>query len=302
MIARDPRAARARRAARASRIARSSATSAGGCVATRDRAALRAAAHAPTRAAAPSRRDAQPPDDQVRRWPPYESVDELIEPLPLCYRSLVETGQQIIADGRLADLLRRAATFGLTLVRLDVRQHAARHAAALDAITRQRGLGSYAEWPEERRARRSSPKALADPDAGRIAATCRTPTTRCATCSRRSATIAELHPESLGAYVDLDGPGAVGRARRGLAPAPRRRVAADRAAVRTGRRLQRRGGDAARLAGHPGVPRPDRRSAGSDGRLLRLRQGRRPAGGELGALHARRSSSSRSAREAGRRS
>ena len=64
---------------------------------------------------------------------PYESIDELIEPLALCYRSLVDTGQQIIADGRLADLLRRTAAFGLTLVRLDVRQHADRHTATLDA-------------------------------------------------------------------------------------------------------------------------------------------------------------------------
>jgi phosphoenolpyruvate carboxylase len=85
------------------------------------------------------------------RVAPYESVAELIEPLDLCYRSLVETGQTVIADGRLTDVLRRTAAFGLTLVRLDLRQHASRHAAALDAITRHRGLGSYLEWDESRR-------------------------------------------------------------------------------------------------------------------------------------------------------
>jgi phosphoenolpyruvate carboxylase len=81
----------------------------------------------------------------------YLSVADLVEPLQLCYRSLVETGQGAIADGRLTDALRRAAAFGLTLVRLDIRQHASRHAAALDAITRHRGEGSYLEWDEARR-------------------------------------------------------------------------------------------------------------------------------------------------------
>lgn len=85
------------------------------------------------------------------RVAPYVSAAELIEPLHLCYRSLVETGQTAIADGRLTDVLRRTAAFGLTLVRLDIRQHASRHAAALDAITRHRGLGSYLEWDESRR-------------------------------------------------------------------------------------------------------------------------------------------------------
>ena len=88
--------------------------------------------------------------NQVRALP-YTSATELLEPLQLCYRSLVETGQTVIADGRLTDVLRRTAAFGLTLVRLDLRQHAARHAEALDAITRHRGLGSYLEWDESQR-------------------------------------------------------------------------------------------------------------------------------------------------------
>jgi phosphoenolpyruvate carboxylase len=82
---------------------------------------------------------------------PYLSAAELIEPLDLCYRSLIETGQSVIAEGRLTDVLRRVAAFGITLVRLDIRQHAARHAATLDAITRHRGLGSYLEWNEPQR-------------------------------------------------------------------------------------------------------------------------------------------------------
>ena len=76
---------------------------------------------------------------------------ELIEPLSLCYQSLHECGMGVIADGPLLDCLRRAATFGLFLVRLDVRQDSSRHAAALSEITDYLGLGRYAEWDEERR-------------------------------------------------------------------------------------------------------------------------------------------------------
>ncbi|HEX2123079.1 MAG TPA: phosphoenolpyruvate carboxylase [Thermoanaerobaculia bacterium] len=76
---------------------------------------------------------------------------DLLEPLMRCHRSLHETGNGIIADGRLVDVIRRVHAFGLTLVRLDVRQDAARHTALLDAITRQLAAGSYAEWSEEQR-------------------------------------------------------------------------------------------------------------------------------------------------------
>ena len=79
------------------------------------------------------------------------SVEELAEPLRSCDRSLRSVGHDLIADGRLADVLRRVAAFGLTLVRLDVRQEASRHAEAVDAIARHLGMGSYGSWPEERR-------------------------------------------------------------------------------------------------------------------------------------------------------
>src|SRR5919201_1851608 len=72
----------------------------------------------------------------------------LVDALQLCYRSLCDTGQKIIANGRLLDVLRRISAFGLTLVRLDLRQHSARHLGAIDAITRHLGLGSYAQWNE----------------------------------------------------------------------------------------------------------------------------------------------------------
>jgi len=81
----------------------------------------------------------------------YLEAEALAEPLRLCYRSLVAAGDEVIANGRLADLLRRVATFGVALARLDIRQESDRHTAALAAITVARGLGSYAEWDEQRR-------------------------------------------------------------------------------------------------------------------------------------------------------
>ena len=77
--------------------------------------------------------------------------DELLEPLLRCHRSLHATGNGLIADGHLLDVIRRVHAFGLTLVRLDVRQDSSRHTALLDAITKALGLGSYADWSEEQR-------------------------------------------------------------------------------------------------------------------------------------------------------
>jgi phosphoenolpyruvate carboxylase len=81
----------------------------------------------------------------------YLDPDDLAEPLRLCDRSLRETRAEVIADGRLSDVLRRVASFGLALVRLDLRQESGRHAAALDAITRVLGHGSYTAWDEAQR-------------------------------------------------------------------------------------------------------------------------------------------------------
>lgn len=81
----------------------------------------------------------------------YLYTDQLREPLMLCYRSLVETGNQMIADGRLTDILRRLDVFGLVLLKLDIRQEASRHADAIDTITRHLEIGSYLDWSEEKK-------------------------------------------------------------------------------------------------------------------------------------------------------
>lgn len=86
------------------------------------------------------------PEDQT-----YTSVEQFLEPLELCYRSLCDCGDKLIADGSLLDFMRQVSTFGLCLVKLDIRQESERHTDAVDAITTHLGIGSYREWPEERR-------------------------------------------------------------------------------------------------------------------------------------------------------
>jgi len=76
---------------------------------------------------------------------------QLHDDLVLCHQSLIDCGMKVIANGRLLDLIRCAATFGLSLVKLDVRQDASRHIDALSAITRFYGVGDYAEWDEASR-------------------------------------------------------------------------------------------------------------------------------------------------------
>ena len=88
----------------------------------------------------------QNPDASV-----YVEPQEFTAALSLCERSLLETGYGAIAAGRLLDLRRRAAVFGMTLARLDVRQDASKHTEILAAVTSALGRGSYAEWDEAAR-------------------------------------------------------------------------------------------------------------------------------------------------------
>ena len=128
----------------------------------------------------------------------YLDASTLAEPLRLCHTSLVQQGNARIAAGRLADVLRRVAVFGVVLARLDIRQESSRHTEALDTITRAIGAGSYAEWDEDQRVaflsrELDNPRPLpargfeAPPAVHDVLDTFRT--------------IAAIHPESLGAYV-----------------------------------------------------------------------------------------------------
>ena len=51
----------------------------------------------------------------------------------------------------LSNIIRRLAVFGMSLVPLDIREESHQHTAALTAITRWLGIGSYLEWTEETR-------------------------------------------------------------------------------------------------------------------------------------------------------
>jgi phosphoenolpyruvate carboxylase len=116
----------------------------------------------------------------------------LRDALALCHRSLAATGNEVIAGGRLLDVMRRADVFGLALTPLDIRQEAEKHTAAIDALAG----GEYARRDERGRQRWLLERLDAGgtsgdgPGAGAAAdvlETCRM--------------AALLHRESLGAYV-----------------------------------------------------------------------------------------------------
>jgi len=87
--------------------------------------------------------------------PPFDSsapsAQSLLDALMLTRSSLIETGQQVIAEGRLLDLIRRVHCFGLQMVRIDIRQESARHTNVLDELTRYLELGAYSDWDEAER-------------------------------------------------------------------------------------------------------------------------------------------------------
>jgi phosphoenolpyruvate carboxylase len=61
-------------------------------------------------------------------------ASNVLETFLLCHRSLIETGNATLANGRLLDAIRRAYCFGETLVRLDIRQDSARHTSLVEAL------------------------------------------------------------------------------------------------------------------------------------------------------------------------
>ncbi len=136
---------------------------------------------------------ARPPEGEV-----LLDVEDLRGPLLKCYHSLHRAGAGVVADGDLLDTLRRVSCFGLTLMPMDIRQHADLHTRTLDAITRGLGLGGYAEWDEPARQRwlreeLANPRPLipeafaADSEIEEVLDTFRV--------------INEVGPESLGAYI-----------------------------------------------------------------------------------------------------
>jgi phosphoenolpyruvate carboxylase len=87
--------------------------------------------------------------DKIATSEIYLIKESFMNDLMLMHRSLSETGNQVMADGFLSDIIRNVSAFGLTLVPLDVRQESDKHEDALDAVTRFLGLGRYAQWDEQ---------------------------------------------------------------------------------------------------------------------------------------------------------
>jgi phosphoenolpyruvate carboxylase len=91
--------------------------------------------------------------DQIDRKAILTHEEELLEPLRQIYASLVAERDVSVAEAGLTDLIRRVQAFGLSLLRLDIRQEASCHTEAMDAITRfiGGGLKPYAEMNESER-------------------------------------------------------------------------------------------------------------------------------------------------------
>ena len=83
----------------------------------------------------------------------YSTAEELLNELLLVQQSLLVDGEQAIAHGQLATLIRQVQVFGFYFAALDVRQHSERHAAALAELLRVTGLydGDYSQLAEAER-------------------------------------------------------------------------------------------------------------------------------------------------------
>ena len=132
----------------------------------------------------------------------YQDTQQLREELMICYQSLVDTDNQIIADGRLTDILRRLECFGLVLLKLDIRQEADRHAEAVEAICQHLGLGSYLAKSEQEK----QDFLITELKNPRPLITSRFPTTEQANDNvievlKTFRMLASENPESLGTYV-----------------------------------------------------------------------------------------------------
>ncbi|WP_347453352.1 phosphoenolpyruvate carboxylase [Acinetobacter thermotolerans] len=80
-----------------------------------------------------------------------KTKDELLQPLLLCYRSLMDCNLPEIANDKLLDFIYRVNSFGIELLKLDIRQESGRHRQAISAITEYLGLGNFETWTEQAR-------------------------------------------------------------------------------------------------------------------------------------------------------
>ena len=77
--------------------------------------------------------------------------NQLREPLIACRDSLLAVGLTHVANSLVLDMIRKVNCFGISLVKLDIRQHSERHDSALAEITQALNMGDYNEWNEQQR-------------------------------------------------------------------------------------------------------------------------------------------------------
>ena len=75
-----------------------------------------------------------------------KSINEIIEPLNIVYKSLCSAKCEVIANGSVLDLLRRAHTFGINLARLDIRQESSRHSKLINS--RKVKIIGFGKWKD----------------------------------------------------------------------------------------------------------------------------------------------------------
>ena len=82
---------------------------------------------------------------------PYATVEEFLNDLKKLQRSLHENGSQLLAEGRLADIIRSVSVFGFHMMPLDLRQHASKHADVVAELFQHAGLEDYNSLNEEQK-------------------------------------------------------------------------------------------------------------------------------------------------------
>ena len=82
---------------------------------------------------------------------PYATVEEFLTDLKKLQRSLHENGSQLLAEGRLADIIRSVSVFGFHMMPLDLRQHAGKHADVVAELFQHAGLEDYNSLNEEQK-------------------------------------------------------------------------------------------------------------------------------------------------------
>jgi phosphoenolpyruvate carboxylase len=85
----------------------------------------------------------------------YPGASALLDDLRAIDAALRADAGELVADGELRDLIRQVEVFGFHFGRLDIREHAGRHRAALDEVLSELGVADgYAELAEDERVRR----------------------------------------------------------------------------------------------------------------------------------------------------